>query len=346
MIKEILIQWHAQLMDIERIPVILLALLVCTIVGMVSGPLGGNVHPFIWRVFDTLFGRLGDRMNSPKRSKADLAFRGFMISAFVIVIAALIGKSFAQATIAEPLYGITQILLLSLLLTVGSVWFALLRLYFAMEQDKVIEGVYYAIAHSSRINLAAGDDFGVTRAAMGLSVRSFDKGLVAPALWFLIGGFPAACIYSALAMMCWRFGKNGLGNNGSSGFATVPLALERLMGFIPSLFTAAFITLATIITPTASIQKGVTAWLGHKNRAPYEQGGPPLSALAWALNVSLGGAAQDLSGHAIKGVWVGPEGATAQLDHKHLRRAIYINVIAHILFIAALLGAYMWGGVL
>lgn len=342
MIKEILIQWHAQLMDIERIPVILLALLVCTVVGMISGPLGGNVHPFIWRVFDMLFGKLGDRMNSPKRAKADLAFRGFMISAFVIVIAALIGKSFAQAAIAEPLYGITQIFLLSLLFTVGSVWFALLRLYFAMEQDKVIEGVYYAIARSSRVNLAAGDDFGVTRTAMALSVRSFDKGLVAPALWFLIGGFPAACIYSALAMMCWRFGKNGLG----SGFAAVPLALERLMGLIPSLFTAAFITLATVITPTASIQKGVTAWFGHKDRAPYAQGGPPLSALAWALNVSLGGAVQDLSGQAMKGVWVGPKGATAQLDHKHLRRAIYINVIAHILFIAALLGAYMWGNIL
>ncbi len=339
--ENLLIQWHAQLMDVDRIPVILLAILVCSIVGMITGPLAGNANPFIWRVFDILFGRLGERMDRSHRARADLIFRGFLIASFVIVVAALIGRACAELVIAEPAYGVTQVLLLSILMTAGSVWFALLKLYFAMEKDKVGEGAYYAIARSAHVNLTAGDDFGVTRVAMGLSARSFDKGMVAPALWFLIGGFPAACIYGALAMMSWRFGKNGLG----AGFATVPLALERLMGMIPSLFSAAFITLASTFTPTARLHKGLASWLGHKDRAPYEQGGAPLSALAWALNVSLGGAVQDLSGSALKGEWVGPEGATAQLDHKHLRRAIYINVIAHILFIASLLGAYMWGGI-
>ena len=33
-------------------------------------------------------------------------------------------------------------------------------------------------------------------------------------------------------------------------------------------------------------------------------------------------------------------------DHKHLRRAIYVNVIAHILFIGVLLGMYIWSGIL
>ncbi len=340
--ENFLIQWHAQLMDVDRIPVILLAMLLCSIVGMVSGPLAGNAYPFLWQVFDILFGKLGERMDRPNRPKADLVFRGFMTASFMVFIAALTGKIFAELSIIEPAYGVTQVLLLSLLFTAGSIWFSLLRLYFAMEQDKVVEGVYYAIARSSRVNLAAGDDFGVTRTAMALSARSFDKGLVAPALWFFIGGFPAACIYSALALASWRFGKNGLG----AGFGIVPLALERLMGMIPSLFSAIFITLASTFTPTARLHKGLESWLGHKNRSPYEQGGAPLSALAWALNVSLGGAVQDLSGVALKGEWVGPEGATAQLDHKHLRRAIYINVIAHILFIASLLGAYMWGGLL
>ena len=340
--ENLLIQWHAQLMDVDRIPVILMAILVSSIIGMITGPLLGNANPFIWNVFDVLFGKLGERMDRSNRAKADLIFRGFLVSSFVIVIAALVGKSFAEFVAVEPVYGVTQVILLSLLLTAGSVWFALLKLYFAMEKNKVGEGAYYAIARTARINLAAGDDFGVTRAAMSLSARSFDKGMVAPALWFLIGGFPAACIYSALAMTSWRFGKNGLG----AGFATVPLALERLVGVIPSLFSAVFITLASTFTPTAKLHKGLASWMGHKNRAPYEQGGAPLSALAWALNVSLGGAVQDLSGSALKGEWVGPESATAQLEHSHLRRAIYINVIAHILFIASLLGAYMWGGIL
>ena len=333
---------HSHVMDIDRIPVILMAMLVCAIVGMISGPLAGNANPFIWNIFDIMFGKLGTRMDKAKRARADLMFRGFMLSVFVMVMALLFSEIFRQAAAADPEYGVARVILLSMLLTVGTVWFSLLKLYFAMEHEKVSEGAYYAIARSAQVNLAANDDFGITRTAMGFSVRSFDKGLVSPAFWFLIGGFPAALVYSALAMMSWRFGKNGLG----SGFAGVPLALERLMGFIPSMFAAALITLATFITPTSSVVKGFAAWMGHKNRAPYEQGGFPVSALAWGLNVSLGGAVQDLSGNALKGEWVGPEGATAQLDHKHLRRAIYINVIAHILFVASLLGAYMWSGIL
>lgn len=329
-------------MDVDRIPTILMAIVVCAIFGMITGPLGGNAHPFVWRVHDVLFARLGEKMDKVARPRADLVFRGFMLCALVIVVAALMGRSFEEFSVIEPGFGITKVVLLSTLFTVGSIWFALLRLYFAMEKDKVGEGTYFAIAKTTRTNLAATDDFGITRAAMSLSVRALDKGLIAPALWYLIGGFPAASIYAALAMLSWRFGKNGLGK----GFGAVPLALEKLMGIIPSLFTAILITLAATFTPTAKLHKGIAAWFGHKSRAPYAQGGAPVSALAWALNISLGGAIQDLSGKALKGEWVGPKGATAKIDHKHLRRAIYINVIAHILFIAALLGTYMWGGLL
>lgn len=340
---EFLMQWHMTFMDVDRVPTILMAMLLCVVVGMITGPLAGNANPLIWRLYDVLFGKFGERMDRKTRSRADLMFRGFIITALTVVIGLFIGKAFVQLQIMESSIGVARVILLSLLFTAGTVWFSLLKLYFVMEKGKAGEGAYYAIAHSTRINLAVGDEFGITRAAMGYSVRSFDKGLVAPALWYLIGGFPLASVYAALAALSWRLGKNGLGKN---GFADVPLALERLMGIIPSLLAAMLITMATFITPTSSIVKGVTAWLGHKDRAPYEQGGAPLSALAWALNVSLGGAAQDLSGNALKGAWVGPKTATAQINHKHLRRAIYLNVIAHILFVAALLGTYMWGGVL
>ncbi|MEM7650788.1 MAG: cobalamin biosynthesis protein [Pseudomonadota bacterium] len=340
--NDLLLQWyqtaHAQLMDPDRIPIILMAMLVCAIIGMISGPLAGNANPFLWALLDKMFGNLGDRLDRSNRVKADLMFRGFLLSVFVMVIAMLIGKAFDSIQGNEMIFEAVRVLMLSLLLSVGSIWFSLLKLYFAMEHNKVGEGAYFAIARSTQVNLSAGDNFGITRTAMGLSARSFDKALVSPAFWFLIGGFPVACMYAGLAMLSWRFGKNGLG----SGFASVPLALERLMGFVPSVFSAFLITMATFITPTSSIAKGVAAWLGHKNRAPYEQGGFPLSALAWALNVSLGGAVQDLSCKALKGEWVGPEGATAQLDHKHLRRAIYINVIATLLFVVTLLGAYMY----
>ena len=330
-------------MNPERIPTILAAMLLSIIVGMITGPLAGNANPFMWNMFAAMFGSIGDRLDRKKRTRTDLMMRGFIVCIFALVLAFLIGRLMQSIPVLYPLYGASEVILLSLVITSGAVWFALLRLYFAMEQDKMGEGAYFAIAQTARRNLSISDNFGITRTAMGLAARSFDKGLVAPVLWFIIGGFPLAMVYCTLAALSWRFGKDGF----NTGFAGVIMALEKLMGFIPCIFAGLLITLAAAFTPTAKLHVALKNWIAQsKKRSPYEQGGAPLSALAWALNISLGGASQDLSGSAIKSVWVGPEGATAQINHKHLRRGIYINAIAHLLFVAALLGAYMWGGIL
>jgi adenosylcobinamide-phosphate synthase len=336
------LQWHAQIMDVDRIPTLLAAIMLSCIVGVITGPLLGNANPFLWNVFGKIFGNFGDRLNRHNRPQGDLILRGFIVTIVALALALVLGRYLEALTPLFDIYSLGKITILSLTLTSGTIWFALLRLYFAMEKKQVGQGAYYAIAHTTRRNLTAGDDYGITRAALYLSARSFDKGLVAPALWYIIGGLPAAIIYAALAALSWRFAKDGF----NTGFAAIPMALERLMGFIPSIIAAMIITAAASITPTAKLQKGIAAWLGHKNRSPYEQGGFPLSALAWSLNVSLGGASQDISGSAIKAEWVGPDGATAQVSHRHLHRAMFINVIAHIILIASLLALYVWGNVM
>jgi adenosylcobinamide-phosphate synthase len=327
-------------MDPERIPLAIAALAVCAIIGMVSGPVSGNANPFLWLMVDKLFGGLGDRLDKVQRPRGDLVFRGFLLSALVMFCAIFLGKILTHIVWQQHFNGLTEILLVTLFISAGSIWFALLRLYFAMEKQEIGKGAYFAISRSARTNLTANDDFGITRTAMNFSARSFDKALVSPIFWYLIGGLPLLILYSALAGLAWRFGKSGF----SKGFGSVPLVLERLLGFVPSAFAALLITLASFFTPTAGLGKAISAWAGIKNRSPYEQGGLPLSALAWGLNVSLGGASQDINGSAVKAAWTGPEGATAQLDHHHLRRALYINVIAHILFLATLSGAYVCSG--
>ena len=338
-----LAQLHAALIDIDRIPVIVAAIILSAAIGMITGPLFGNANPLIWNAFSSSFGAIGDRLNKRSRTRRDLMTRGTIVCIFALIMAFFLGRILEALTLMFPLWGLSQILLLSLMMSTGAVWFALLRLYIAMEQQKIGEGAYYAIAVTARRNLTAGDDFGITRVAMGLSARSFDKALVAPALWYLIGGFPLCMLYCVLAAFSWRFGKDGF----HSGFASTIQALEKIMGFVPSVFSGLIITLSVGVTPTASLVKALKSWFDDGVKAAhYQQGGAPLSAMAWALNLSLGGASQDISGSAIKADWIGPSGASAKVDHKHLRRAIYLNAIAHIIFIAALLGAYMWGNIL
>lgn len=346
--NEFITQWHSLFFDADRIPYAVAAILVTIVIGMITGPFigTGNANPFSWITIDRVFGWLGDRLNKTHRPRADLLFRGFLLTIIVTAIAFGAGR-FWDGFIATAEYqSIIEVLTLSLFISSGTIWFALLRLYFVMEQKdgglKENRGAYFAISKSTRSNLSIADDFAITRTAMNFAAKSFDKTLVAPILWYLIAGLPALCIYTALSALSWRFGKQGL----SKGFGETANALEKLMGFVPDIISGILIILAGLFTPTAKLHKGILAFFGHKDRAGYEQGGAPLSAMAWSLSVSLGGPVQNIDGSAIKAPWVGPEGATAKNDHKHLRRAIYVHVLATILFIVLLLSLYMWSGVL
>lgn len=331
---------HSLIFDPARIPPAIAAILAAVFVGMITGPVAGNANPFYWLAVDKIFGGFGDRLDRKHRPASDLMFRGFIVMTFVLFFSLLIANYFVTVTQSHMLYGFSQTLPLLVCITSGAVWFSLLRLYFALEKDRVVPGAYYAISCSTRTNLSNADDYTITRTAMSFSARSFDKGLICPIFWYLLGGLPALFAYTGLAALAWRFGKSGF----TKGFGAIPLTLEKLLGFIPSVFAAILLTLASLFTPKATLHKSIASWFGKKGRVSYEQGGYPLSIIAWALNVGLGGPSLDLAGSAIKSGWAGPEGASAKISHTHLQHAIYINVIAHLLLLATLLGAYLWAG--
>ncbi|MCC7305637.1 MAG: cobalamin biosynthesis protein [Alphaproteobacteria bacterium] len=327
-------------MDPDRIPVALISLVIVGIAGIIAGPLMGNANPLIWLVFDKIFGGFGDRLDRLHRPRADLMFRGLLLTAAALFAGGWLGKYIDNSYISMHYGGIMQALYLSVLITGGTVFYVLLQLYFAMAGSKDIKGAYYALSTSSRTNLALADNYAITRTALNYGARIFDKGLVSPVFWYLVGGFPVALIYTILAFLAARFGKHGF----TKGLGSVPLAMERLLGFVPGAFAALLIMLAGGFTPTAGLFRGISSVFGVKGRASYEQGGFPLSAMAWSLGIALGGPSQDLSGSALQGGWVGPEGATTRNDHSHLKRGLYILLAAHLLFAASLGSAYLWAG--
>ena len=331
---------HSQLLDPERIPVAMAAWLLAGIVGMITGPMHGNANPFLWMFYDKTFGKIGGRLDKRERQASDLLFRGLVLTLIGIVAAYGIGVFGNDVVRGMPLGGATEIILLSLTLTSGTVWFALLKLYFAMRDKKVVKGAYYAIAHSTRIDLSNSDDFGITRTGMGFAARSFDKGLVAPVFWYLLVGLPGAYIYAASAAFAWRFGRDGF----TKGFGKVALALEHVLGYVPHLLAGITMALAGLFTPTGGMTRALIGQMMGQGAAGYDQGGLPVTAMAFSLDVSLGGPATDLDGSAVKRSWIGPKDATAKLEKGHLRRAIYINLMAQLLFMATLVGTLLWAG--
>ncbi len=329
---------HAHIFDAERLPVAMVALIIVTLVGMARGVIGGNANPFFWHLIDIAFGNLGTRMNKVGRPKGDLIFRSFILCVFVACVSLLIGRGIVLLSAHYPVWSLIEILALCLLLSSGAVFATAGRLYKALNDKKVREGAYLTIARSTLTNLSQSDDYTITRVGMGLTLKSFDKSVVAPILWYLIAGLTGAYLYAGLATLAWRFGKEGFSN----GFGQTPLALEKLMGFVPNMLAGIFIALAGILTPTAGMSRAFLGFFAKKGRAKYAQGGLPLTAAAFALNVSLGGPTQDLEGHSIKRGWVGSPKATAQLDAKHLHRVLYISFMAHLLFLASLSGAMIF----
>jgi len=204
-IVDLYTQLHALVFNPDRIPTALAAICLSMIVGMVTGPLAGNANPFFWGIIDKVFGRLGDRLDRLRRHRADLMFRGFLLMAFVLVFGLILAKICIDLPFTGWVYDAVGIVVLSLLLTSGSVWFVLLKLYFSVEKQEITRGSYYNVSRSTRVDLTSTDDFGIIRIAMGYAARSFDKGLVAPVFWYLIGGFTAVFAYSCLAALAWRW---------------------------------------------------------------------------------------------------------------------------------------------
>ena len=329
-----------QMMSPERFLIAMGAVVFVSVVGVVTGPQYGNANPLYWQFSDKVLGGLGARLDRPHRKGPDLTLRGFVLCLFGVALAAAVFLLSGGLAAHMPLYGLTETLLLSLTMTAGTVWFALLRLYFALKGRKAGTGEYYAIARSAGVNLAVSDDYGITRTGMALAARRFDKGCVAPVVWYLIAGLPGAMIYAALAALAARFGRDGF----CKGFGRVPLALEKLLGFVPSALAGLLISLAGLLTPTGGMTRALVALLHGKNRAPYAEGGLPLTAMAYVLAVNLGGPVQSLDGYTLKRVWVGPPGATAQLSAGHLRRALYLSLMAHLLLVFVFFGGMLWAG--
>lgn len=328
--------------DPDRISFAILAMLLCMVVGMITGPLANNINPLSWIVFDMVFGRIGSRLDRSTRMTADLVLRGMILTFVSLFLIYVLGLQMVKLVATQPFYGLTEVVLLSLTMTGGSVWYSLLKLYFALGKNAVSKGSYLTIARSTRNDLNTSDNFGVTRVGMGMSAMVISRGLIGPVLWYFIAGLPGAYIYALLAMLSWRFGKEGF----TKGFGRLPLALERLLGFIPDMLAGTLISMAGLFTPTGTMTKALLAQMFGRKQAKYDQGGKGITALAFALKVSLGGPISDLDGSVIKRDWIGPDGATAKLEAGHLKRAIYINFVTYILFMASLVSAILWSGIL
>jgi len=335
----------------QRLNDAIIALLIVSIFGALFGAFSGNANPFLWGVLDRVFGRFTKKTYNVQRSVGALHFRGAIILSLYIFLAAVFAVIAVILEKEFPLAGFTTPLLLTCVLSGGATWSALIKLHHAIRaEDKkgqagkaLPKGSFYDIAVSTRTNLNTTDNHGIIRGGIGFVASSFDKGIIAPLFWFLIGGLPAAFIYSGIAAARWGLSKEGF----AKGIGHLALSLEWVMGLVPQIISSFIFILAALITPSVGIIRSIAGLFAGNGSAPYAEGGMPLTTLAWGFDVSLGGPVEDIDGSVLKRAWVGPKSSTAKVGIHHLRIAIYLSVIASILTIALLLGGIIaWKSIL
>ncbi len=325
----------------------MIALIVVALFGMLFGANSGNANPFLWVALDKIFGGLTRKTYNVERSISSLQFRGailltlyLLITGIVAAIAVLIERHYNLAGFMDPF-------LLTLALSGGATWSSLVKLHHALRAEEkkgkgannLSKGSFYEIAVSTRSNLNTTDNHGIIRTGIGFVASSFDKGLIAPLFWYLLGGLPAAYIYCGIAAARWSLSKEGF----AKGIGTLALQLEKFFGFIPQIISGIILAFAAMLTPYAGFTRSFIGMMSGKGHAPYAEGGLPLTTLAWGLGVSLGGPVEDIDGSVLKRSWVGAASSTARVERHHLRIAIYLNIMAFVLVAALLIGGtLMW----
>lgn len=316
--------------DLDRIPYAIVAVLLSVAGGLLSGAFRLPALPFLWLVFNSTLGVLGQRLDKKHRPKADLVFRGFVLLMFGIILFALLGRVLDAMSQSYGQFGVLEVVYLSLCLASGSLFVLILRVF------KGLAGAKDDLSKGTNLALSKGDQYCVTREALSFVSRGFDKMCVAPVIFYLIGGLPIVCVYVCIMSTAWFFGKNGF----TKGFGALALSLDFILSLIPSFIAAFFIALAAVLTPKTHPLTAFGAFLNVFRYAPYHQGAGCVSVMAHALNVQLGGAVSDIHGSAIQNEWVGPKAASAKVSKVKLQHGLYLIVVAHLLFLMVLGLAY------
>ncbi|MGI9365284.1 MAG: adenosylcobinamide-phosphate synthase CbiB [Rhizobiaceae bacterium] len=159
------------------------------------------------------------------------------------------------------------------------------------------------------------DESGVSKASIESLAENFSDGVVAPALWYLIGGLPGILFYKAVNTADSMIGHH---NERYEYFGKPAAKLDDWLNWPAARLSSAIVVVAVLIGHGGSAAGNVwsaTVRDASSHRSP--NAGWPETSFAAALNLTLGGA-RSYDGDAIEAATLYPEGReiarTADID--------------------------------
>ncbi len=175
----------------------------------------------------------------------------------------------------------------------------------------------------------------ISRAVIETLAESLSDGIIAPLLYLVVGGVPAALAYKSINTMDSMIGHR---DERYFYFGKVAARLDDVANFLPSRMSALLICAVALCLPETKAKSAWETWIADGNKHKSPNAGQPESAMAGALGVRLGG----------RNFYDGQEIETARMGVNypaptvcHVRTAIRVTAAASVLGCTVAL-FYLW----
>ncbi len=282
---------------------------------------------FVFRVVPhpvVLIGRgtgwLERRLNREQRSQTDRAVRGGLVVMFVVCVCFAVGWGIAWLTRNHDFGVIVEFVLLITLLAQRGLYDHVRAVGVALR-DQGLEPARAAVAHIVGRDPARLDTHGVARAALESCAENFCDGVVAPAFWYVLFGFPGLLVYKAVNTMDSMIGHR-TPRYRAFGFATA--RLDDILNIIPARLAGLFLALAAAFVPTANPARALGTMLRDAPKHRSANAGWPEGAMAGALGLALAGPRAYAEG-PVDDSWMGS--GRDRVTPRDIRRGLYLYVV-------------------
>ena len=285
-------------------------------------------HPIV--ILGNFIARLEKVFNLPCHSDRRRFLRGSVVTALVIVAAALAGYLLG-AFLTQNVF---LMILLAILASSLIAWRGLL----AHVQD-VAEGLGQnleqgrkAVSHIVGRDPETLDESGVSRAAIESLAENFSDGTIAPVFWLVLLGLPGLCGYKAINTLDSMIGHR---NDRYEFFGKLAARIDDVVNYLPARITGCIIVLSACVLPAAEGRKAFRVMLEDGPHHRSINAGWPEAAMAGALNIALAGPRQ-YAGNQVEDRWMN-EGGDKEVNTRHIRNALQLYRIAGGLIVVILL---------
>jgi len=274
------------------------------------------------------------KLNRPQRSERRRRERGIVTVVVLVGAAAGLGWVMQSWCRASVLSAAVEALAIGILLAQRGLYDHVAVVAAALERDDLATG-REAVAHIVGRDPAQLDRHGIARAAIESLAENFSDAVVAPALWYLVGGLPGLFAYKMANTLDSMIGHR---SERYRAFGWAAARFDDLMNSVPAPLSGLLLVGAALFAGDGRAGRALRVMLrdGRKHHSP--NAGWPEAATAGALGLALAGPRQYAEG-PVNDPWLGD--GTARAEPAHIRRALRLYVLACLLLAGHVLGGWL-----